>query len=255
MTAYEKVKWQKHKGFSLVELMIAAFLGLILIAGVISLFISSRQSFRVQEQLSNVQTDGRFALMFIERFAENAGWFDQIPPSPADPTTQSSAIDFAVSQDGGGNANDVLSLQMEALAGTGIDCNGSVVPGTTVRNDFFVVGTTLLCQGNGGAAAQPVIENVESFQVLYGVDADADGVIDRYLTATQVIASGLAARVVAVNVGLLIASAQDAAPQNQARTYQVADVQVNTNDRRLRRAFNKSMLIPNQAFGVIRTAE
>jgi hypothetical protein len=75
------------------------------------------------------------------------------------------------------------------------------------------------------------------------------------MTAAQVVAGGLAARVVAVKVGLLIASADNAAPDNQARSYQVADVQINTNDRRLRRAFNKSILIPNQAFGVIRTAE
>lgn len=239
------------KGFSLIELLISGFLGIILLAGVISLFISSRQTFRVQEQLGNIQTDGRFALMFIERFVENAGWFEEL--APADPF---SAVDYTNSNDGGGAANDAVAFAMEVVAGTGIDCNGSVVAGTRVINRFFVNGTTLMCQGNGGAIPwnsppQPVIENVESFQVLYGADTDGDQVVDRYFNADQVVATGNNQKVVAIKVGLLVVSQNNVAETAVARSYQVADVQVDRNDRLLRRAFNKTIIMPNQAFALV----
>lgn len=233
-------------GFSLVELLIASFLGLLLLAGVVTLFLSSRQTFRVQEQLGNVQTDGRFAMMFIERFVENAGWYENL--APADPF---SAVDFTLSSEGGGTANDSIAVSVEVAAGTGIDCNGSAVVGTRVTNHFFINGTTLMCQGNGGALAQPVIENVVSFQVLYGADSDEDQVVDVFSTADQIVANNLVQKVAAVKIGLLLTSLGNLANDPIARSYQIADVQVNTNDRRMRRAFNKTIVIPNQAIAMV----
>lgn len=56
-----------QRGFSLVEIMIAVTLSLILMAGVSQIYLSSKQSFRMQEALSRVQENGRFALEFLSR--------------------------------------------------------------------------------------------------------------------------------------------------------------------------------------------
>ena len=56
----------QHQGFSLVELMISMVLGLILTAGVITLFISSQKTYRTLQQLSEQQENVNFAFRFIE---------------------------------------------------------------------------------------------------------------------------------------------------------------------------------------------
>jgi type IV pilus assembly protein PilW len=232
------------KGFSLVELLIAGLLGLILLGGVIQLFLGSKQTYSMQQQLSSVQTDGRFAMLFIERLVENAGWYEDVVP------TVSSGIDYAQTVEGGA-LSDAVAVQFEAPAGTGVDCNGSAVIGTVVTNRLFVNGTTLECQGNGGAAAQPVIENVDSFQVLFGVDSDSDGVINQYVTSAAVVAGGLQTRVLALQIAILISTNEDVTQANEQRSYDALDFVVNTNDRRVRRLFKKTIMMPNQAFALI----
>ncbi len=54
-------------GFTLVELMTAMLLGLFLVGGIMQIFIGSRQTYRMQENLSRLQENGRFAMDFITR--------------------------------------------------------------------------------------------------------------------------------------------------------------------------------------------
>lgn len=62
------------KGFTLVEILIAMLIGLFLVAGVIQIFINSKQSYRVQEALARLQENGRFALDFLDRDIRMAGY-------------------------------------------------------------------------------------------------------------------------------------------------------------------------------------
>ena len=54
-------------GFTLIELMIAMLLGAFLIGGIMQIFLGSRQTYRMQENLSRLQENGRFAMEFITR--------------------------------------------------------------------------------------------------------------------------------------------------------------------------------------------
>lgn len=65
---------RNQKGLSLVELMVALAIGLLLMAGVLQIYLGSRQSYRVQESLSRLQENGRFALMFMEKDIRMAGY-------------------------------------------------------------------------------------------------------------------------------------------------------------------------------------
>lgn len=63
-------------GVSLVEVMVAMVIGLVLTAGVIQLFIGSKQTYRFQDAVSRVQENARFAidaLNFDIRMAGNLG--------------------------------------------------------------------------------------------------------------------------------------------------------------------------------------
>lgn len=58
---------KKQSGLSLVELMISVTLGLILMAGVIQMFVSTKSSYVNQQGMSRVQETGRMAMEFIGR--------------------------------------------------------------------------------------------------------------------------------------------------------------------------------------------
>lgn len=60
-------------GVTIIELMIAMVLGLFLLAGVLTIFVSSKQAYRTNDALSRVQESGRFAMEFLSRDLRNAG--------------------------------------------------------------------------------------------------------------------------------------------------------------------------------------
>ncbi|TRW92787.1 PilW family protein [Candidatus Methylobacter oryzae] len=62
-----KKSQSSQTGFTLVELMVAMLLGLFLVGGIMQIFIGSRQTYRMQENLSRLQENGRFAMDFITR--------------------------------------------------------------------------------------------------------------------------------------------------------------------------------------------
>ncbi len=58
---------RRQAGISLIEIMIAMMLGLLLMGGVMQVFASSRQSYRVHDAVSRMQESGRMALEVISR--------------------------------------------------------------------------------------------------------------------------------------------------------------------------------------------
>ncbi|HMB39000.1 MAG TPA: PilW family protein [Wenzhouxiangellaceae bacterium] len=60
-------------GFSLIELMVAITLGLLLTAGMIQLFNSSKVTFRTNDAVARVQENGRFALEILKIQLREAG--------------------------------------------------------------------------------------------------------------------------------------------------------------------------------------
>lgn len=73
------------------------------------------------------------------------------------------------------------------------------------------------------SAAQPVIKGVETFQVLYGVDEDADTVAERYLRADQITVEGNPGateanwrRVRSLRIGMVLRDAPGSAKERSA---------------------------------------
>ena len=64
----------KQRGFSLVELMVSILLGLILLAGVLSIFFSSKVTYFTNEKTSRLQENGRVALDFVTHDIRSSGY-------------------------------------------------------------------------------------------------------------------------------------------------------------------------------------
>lgn len=54
-----------QRGMTLVEILVAMLLGAFLLGGVIQIFVNTKQTYRMQEGLSRVQENGRFAMEFL----------------------------------------------------------------------------------------------------------------------------------------------------------------------------------------------
>ena len=65
----------RQRGLTLVELMVAIVMGLVLLAGVATVFVANKQTYRVQDALARVQENGRFAMTFLGRDIRQAGYF------------------------------------------------------------------------------------------------------------------------------------------------------------------------------------
>lgn len=63
-----------ERGLSLVELMVSIVIGLVLVGGAISLLVTSKQTYVVQEDMARLQESGRFAMEMIGRDVRLAGY-------------------------------------------------------------------------------------------------------------------------------------------------------------------------------------
>lgn len=68
-----------HRGFSLVELMIAVTIGMLVLAGVGTVYLGSRQTFREQETLARMQEGARYAFEALSVDIRQAGFAECAP--------------------------------------------------------------------------------------------------------------------------------------------------------------------------------
>jgi type IV pilus assembly protein PilW len=235
---------KQQLGLTLVELMIAMVIGLVLTGGVIQIFVANNQTYRVTENMSRVQENGRFALDNLGKIIRLAGFKGDTETSPdaeyVTNTTASPAITFTNGQtvsgtDGGiGAANnldpsDALFIRYRgASLGSMTDCigtnigQGTAFAGNNVVNRYFINNGSLMCHSSAApAVAQPLIDNVISMQVLYGINTDStafhDVQAECYLDASNVVAGAVSdcisglnfEQVVSIRIRLLLSTPDD----------------------------------------------
>ncbi len=66
--------WRRQHGISMVEIMISITLSLILTAGLIQILVNNKQNYRIQDALSRLQENGRYAIDIITRDVRQAGF-------------------------------------------------------------------------------------------------------------------------------------------------------------------------------------
>jgi len=240
---------QHQQGFSLVEIMVALVLGLVLLGGTITLYASSKDSYRLQENIAGMQENARFAIHALRRDAEMAGFplaNDIVPFVPA------GTFDGVV-----GNDSDQFTIQYASRApnnpignpnNPNRDCLGEVVAvGVLITNQYSINNGDLVCQGNFNT--QTLVENVVNMQALYGIDTDTDGSANQYLRADEVDAlpGNPWLRVVSLRLALLVASETAVDPNQPQGGFTLLDAPaINPNDSRLYRVFTTTIPLRNR---------
>ena len=74
LTSISGLNRRSNRGFSLVEMMVAIVIGLILLAGVSSVMVSTKRTYNTQDSLGRLQENARIAMVILERSLRNAGY-------------------------------------------------------------------------------------------------------------------------------------------------------------------------------------
>ena len=212
----------RQRGVTLVELLIAMLLGLFLVGGVLLMFSKTKQAYRYQSGLAQVQEQGRFAINFLTKSVRVAGF-------PGDNSPPGNKIE------GTDGATDSITIRLR----DDLDCRDIPTAGVAV-NRFRINNSNLECSGDG-IAWDVYVPNVEEMQILYGEDIDADGVANRYIVATD---GPNWANVVTARVSLLVRSSDNTT--SQPEEYQnLSGNTVVVDDKRLRRSFVTTIALRN----------
>lgn len=234
-------------GMTLVELMLSITLGLFVIAAAIALLVASKSAYTANDDAVQIQESARHALEIIARAIHQAGYEEwgsidaaalSAGHEPAavdglDARSLPSTADALDSPTRAVNGSDVLALQFHGSGngargdGSLLNCAGFGVPARVAAGNAAVRGWSIFfvaedatgepelrCKYKGASSwsAVAIARGVESFQVLYGIDTDGDGLVNGFHRADEVDA---------MDAGLVMAGAGPAAiaAERNRRTY------------------------------------
>lgn len=222
-------RYTHGKGFSLVELLVALFLGSLVTFAALQLLSTNQRAFRLQQSLLDVQEQGRFALDYLARDLRQMGYVKM--DSTGTPVMTGVGLQTAPVTAGGvtyaGSTNNEGGTGQDRLTFTfyGVeDCEGDQLAAEDlIVNSYWVQNGELRCVGSVDPSTTGIalVSGVESFQVLAGVDEAQDGTpfASRYVTVNNV-----AGRiVVSVRVALLVAGDKPQQDLGDAESFVVLD--------------------------------
>ncbi len=251
----------RQQGLSLVELMVAMVLGLLITAAVVQLFLTNRQTFNLQQGIASVQEQGRFAVDFLSKEIMGAGYGNVAAP-----------VKFTETEGEEGSEDGTLHDVLHILVGVNEDdpdkgpkdCSGGVLnetsegtitPAETFKRYYVNVEAdgngVLMCEDSDGSSVV-LIDNVEAFQVLYGVAIrQNNSTTYRYLPRDNVSNTD---EVVSVRFAILLASDEVAVSErDQAQNVEIFGTDYSSDldfeDGKLRRLFVSSVALRNVAGG------
>lgn len=211
-----------QSGVTLIELMISMTIGLVIVMAATVLLMSTKSGYLMQDDEAQIQASGRFAIDTVSRAVRQSAYFPWDGTGNAQLSTDfigamitgldarslknsTQGIDLPVRKSV--NGSDVLAVRFfgsgagGAVDGTMMNCAGFGVAGAVdaLADDsrgwsiFYVAEDAtgdpeLYCkyQGASGWSSQAIARGVESFQVLYGFDTDADGLPNRFVMASAI---------------------------------------------------------------------
>lgn len=207
----KKYPLRAEKGIGLIELMIAMTLSLVIGAAVIQVFVSQRQTYRTQDDMSRVQENARFAFEQIAQDIRQVGYWGCSRKANIVNTTGDAAFndvnDKALMQSDGNLDLLFLNPQPVGVSGTTTftgsnppvrviaDCSNATVfqdnaiPGGYPNGSLiYEMASVRYSVSNGGltrAGDNLIPSGVQGLALRYGV-ASGTGWADRYLSADNV---------------------------------------------------------------------
>ena len=188
---------KQQKGLSLIELMIAVALGIFISVGMVSIFINSSQSYRVNENMSRLQENTRFAMLFLARDIRTTDYRG----CETDVRLSNAISGNDNNSDAGDNIID--GTDSITVAWQTNSCGAAAATTTvsyTIENDD--AGSPNLVSSVDG----DLVEGIADMQLLYGEDSDNDNIANYYVVGSDIVDM---AQVISVRVTLTAQTLDD----------------------------------------------
>ena len=207
----------RQKGYTLVDVMVAITIALFLMAGALLMVQHTRNAFKAQNQLSQLQESERMAMALMTDVIQSTGYYPNphtftdaqtLVPSPSFATPGTPNIANRVIANAVG---DTISVRYAAGPADNVyNCRGdrntsagafetwentfSVVPDTPAQDGTpqFKLQCTLWSLSAGDAPPVPLVSGVQSLTIQYGLNtagAGAPSCADRYKATTDMLAA------------------------------------------------------------------
>jgi type IV pilus assembly protein PilW len=219
----------RQNGLSLIEMMIGLVLGLIVISAVMNMYAGSSRSSAFSTGLQTMQENGRYGVSVLQRGLRLAGYSPDVVIDP---------IDIANS----GNDKVVVRIRQA------FDCNGidtAAVGGIAINTyELDAANQQITCTGNSAtASAMPIVEGVDGFRILYGIDGNDDGdAPEEYIQHNLAI---VPRSVSALRFALLVNSGSPIRRRSIPKDYVMLDTEISRNDRFARHVFSSTVKLRN----------
>jgi type IV pilus assembly protein PilW len=264
----------QQKGLTLIEILIALLLGVFLLGGVMGIFLNTKQTYRVQDALSRLQENGRFAMDFLAKDIRMADFRECqtiTPPHLKDIGGTVNGVVLAVgdnigldpngSADGAPDATspakdapDKINVKWSMEPCGCISTPPTLLPAACPASDKYNWAYEIVAGNLQRGGGLNLVEGVENMQVLYGYDADmtaanpkGDGVANYYVkgNAANLPKGEDWAKVVSVRISLLLQTVEDNIASEQL-PYTYNGGTVVAGDRRIRRVFTTTIALRNR---------
>jgi len=225
------VSRSRQTGLTLIELMISLVLGLIVISAVINVYVGSTRSAKFSDGLRAMQENGRHGISSLQRGIRLAGY----TPFNGE---QFDAFDIAAADE------DSLVIRSRETH----DCNGQ----PTTDNDGIAVNSyrwipaerQIICRGSSAAATDmPLVDGVDGFRVLYGIDSDGDNFSEIYEPYSNALNSR---EINTIRFALLVSSDGEIRSRSVEESHMLLYQPFLTNDRVSRRVFTTTVMLRNR---------
>lgn len=219
-------------------------------AGVLQIFISNKQTYRIQQNLSRLQENGRFALDYLRRYVRLTGYVDRASVTNlAWSCQQIRGNTFSASSPIITETANQMTFRFQSDGFGMSDCLGNQVNADTISTNTLSLGISsstgepnLSCQA--GANNFDVVDGVENMRVLYG---ELVGNNIRYVPIASV---SNVNNIQGIRISLLLRTSDNNLTQ-QPQPYQFDNDNngvpetITPTDRRLRRAFTTTIALRN----------
>ncbi|SEQ83880.1 type IV pilus assembly protein PilW [Pseudomonas sp. NFACC02] len=183
---------KQSRGFGLIEIMVALVLGLIVVAGIIQIFISTKTTFQSQNNAARMQEDARFALSKLIQEIRMTGMYGCLkldttpvagaiaaPPNLTNPIRWDAAraqLTLVTADIGTSGTNPTWTIISDCQTFSQLYA-GARTPGDATKQTAFplrqlvytLTGTQLTLTDGLTGAAQILVENVSAFNVSFGM--------------------------------------------------------------------------------------
>ena len=201
----------RARGFILTELLVTGLIAAFLMLGIVQMAAGVSRGLLLIESGSDTLQGGRFVIEQIRNSAMSAAF----NPTPWEPEARINALGHATA-DGGTGANDILMLRQWSDR----NCYGNANSTTDALGNpvFFLLDSKFEVTSGGNLAHScwygpddssmtrqinrlGIVQGVESFQVLYAEDTDADRQANRLVRAGR---WNDIDRILGLEIGLLV---------------------------------------------------